>query len=144
MISPYARDHAIVHDAGDHGSVVKFVDAIFNLTPLADLPVELKARMLGEQTYHEPNLGPDDAITPGVTDLFGAFDLARLGGSRAPHSAAYAIVPENEIMTLPQQSGFGCSQIGVTPVDRKDGIPTTIPADFYPRPKTLPGIFTGG
>ena len=29
----FARAHAVVHETGDHGSVVKFVDTVFGLTP---------------------------------------------------------------------------------------------------------------
>ncbi len=42
LISPYARVHCIAHESGDHGSVIKFADALFALKPLAELPDELK------------------------------------------------------------------------------------------------------
>ncbi|HUW40828.1 MAG TPA: hypothetical protein VMV90_07430 [Rectinemataceae bacterium] len=39
---------------------------------------------------------------------------------------------------LPQTSGYGCKEIGVTPVDLAAGLPNPVPADFNPRPRTDP------
>ncbi len=38
VISPYSKVCSISHDATEHGSITKFIDELFNLTPLADLP----------------------------------------------------------------------------------------------------------
>ena len=138
LISPYARAHAVIHAAGTHGSVVKFVDTVFNLPPLATLPDEVEGRKQGKLHFHQSGLGPDDALTPDVTDLVGAFDPARLAGRAAPLPASYAVIPDAMVDILPQQSGLGCKQIGIVPVDIARNIPNTIPPDFNPRPHTLP------
>ena len=138
VISPFARVHAVAHAVGDHASVVKFVDRLFERTPLALLPDEKRARALGLKEFGQANLGPADALTPDVTDLLTAFDPARLAGAAAPLPASYAAVPENLVTTLPEASGYGCKALGITPVDIALGIADAIPADFNPRPKTDP------
>jgi phospholipase C len=138
VISPYARVHYIAHETGDHGSVVKFVDTLFALTPLAQLPDEQKGRKIGKQKLGQSDWGPDDAITSGVCDLLSAFDPARLKGRAAPLPASYAIIPDEIVNVLPQTSGYGCKDIGVTPVDLAANPPNPIPSDFNPRPRTTP------
>ncbi len=138
LISPYARTHYIDQDTGDHGSVVKFIDTVFNLPPLALLPDELFARTLGQIRFGQTGLGPDDALTAGVTDLTNAFDPARLSGMAPPLPASYAEIDEKWITALPQTTGYGCSNLGITTTDRAQGIVNQIPDDFFPTPKTLP------
>ncbi len=138
LISPYARVHAVVHAAGNTASVVKFVDRVFDLPPLATLPDELEGRKLGELRFHLRDLGPEDALTPDVTDLLGAFDDARLAGKAAPLPASYAEVPRAWTEQLPGALGLDCKAIGITPVDRQLGIRTPLPPWFNPRPKTTP------
>lgn len=138
LISPFARVHWVCHAIGNHASVVKFIDKLFGLVPLAKLPDELHARQVGLDRYGQSDLGPADALTPGVTDLAAGFDPARLDGSAAPLPAAYAEIPETLVHKLPQRSGYGCRQLGITPVDQALGIKNEIPADFNPRPKTTP------
>jgi phospholipase C len=46
LISPYAKLNYISHDQGSHASVVKFVDTVFGLPPLATLPDECSAAIL--------------------------------------------------------------------------------------------------
>ncbi len=140
VISPYSRTGYVAHQQGDHASVVKFVDEVFGLKPLALLPDELQARQTGESVLHQGNLGPYDALTSGIGDLLSAFDPARLSGQAAPLSAAYAEVPETLIHTLPGVNGYGCTQLGIVPTDRAQGISDTIPLDFNPRPKTNPSV----
>ncbi|HZU90996.1 MAG TPA: alkaline phosphatase family protein, partial [Stellaceae bacterium] len=113
VISPYARAHAVAHEAGDHASVVKFVDRLFGLIPLALLPDEARARALGLKEFGLANLGPADALVSGVTDLASAFDPARLTGRAPPLPASYAEVPAALVRTLPQQAGFGCRALGI-------------------------------
>ena len=85
------------------------------------------------------NLGPDDALTPGVTDLLDAFSPSRLLGISAPLPPSYVTVPEGRITTLPENwTSGGCKYLGITTTDRQLGIPNMIPADFNPRPKTNP------
>ena len=74
LISPYART-GVVHEFDDQASVIKFVEQLFNRTPLADLPDEAR---------YAP-MGPRDASD--VTgDLAGGFDPARLRGESLRHS----------------------------------------------------------
>jgi phospholipase C len=139
VISPYARTHYISHEQGSQSSVVKFVDALFDLTPLALLPDELRGRELGEREFRQRDLGPEDALTEGITDLLDAFSPSRLMGRSAPLPASYVTVSESLITTLPQAwSTGGCSYLGITTTDRKLHIPNVIPSDFNPRPKTNP------
>lgn len=139
VISPYARVHAISHESGSQASVVKFVDEVFGLTPLALLPDELKGRKLGKQEFGQNNLGPNDALTPGVGDLMSAFDPHRLRGDVPPLPPSYAIIPDKEITSLPQDNGFGCDADGIVPTDVSKGIRNNIPSDFNPLPSTNPG-----
>ncbi len=140
VISPYARTHYISHQQGSQSSVVKFVDELFNLTPLAKLPDELGARVTGKQKYGLDNMGPMDALTPGIGDLLSAFDPARLAGRAAPLPASYVEVPQSLITTLPQQSGYGCKDLGIVPTDQELGISNPIPPDFNARPLTDPSV----
>jgi phospholipase C len=137
VISPFAKVHDIEHAYGDQGSVVKFVDEVFGLSALSNLPDEQKARRAAE-TAGKFNYGPDDDDTNGITDLLGAFDQGRLNGTRPPLPASYAYVEPSFINHLPQQTGLGCRAIGVIPVDYLQGIDNHIPADFNPRPGTDP------
>ncbi len=138
LISPYARSGAVVSDQGSHASVVKFADHLFNLPPLATLPDELEGRKQGQLRFHQSGLGPDDAMSPNVTDLTGAFDADRLAGRTPPIAAAEAEIPDTTVNQLPQASGYGCRAIGITPVDIARNLPNPVPADFNPRPKTNP------
>ncbi len=138
LISPYARVHAVVHAVGNHASVVKFVDALFALPPLASLPDELEGRKIGRLRFHQANLGPEDALTPDVTDLLSGFDAARLSGRAAPLPPSYAETPARLVDRLPAVTGYGCKALGIVPVDAQLGIHTSPPADFNPRPKTEP------
>jgi len=138
LISPYARTHHIAHAQGSQSSVVKFVDVLFKLPPLAILPDELNARKLGETEFGQKDLGPEDALTEGITDLLDAFSPSRLKGERDPLPSSYVTVPETLITTLPEKSGYGCSDLGITTTDRKKGIVNAVPSDFNPRPNTNP------
>ena len=137
VISPYARTHHIAHAQGSQSSVVKFIDTVFNLPPLALLPDELEGRKLGEQQFGQKDVGPEDALTPGITDLLEAFSPSRLMGKADPLPSYYVTVSEALIQTLPQAWGFGgCKYLGITTIDRQLGIANPIPSDFNPRPKT--------
>ncbi len=140
LISPYARTHEVDHQDGSQSSVVKFVDELFGLTPLALLPDELKGRADGEKEFGEANIGPADALTPYVGDLMGAFDPARLTGRAAPLPASYAMIPNKAIMSLPQYGGNGCQADHIVPTDVAKGIRTSVPSDFNPLPSTNPGV----
>src|SRR3984957_5997743 len=136
ITSPYARSHMVSHESGDHASVIKFIDILYNLPRLADLPDELQARVAGEKMFQQAYLGPADDHTPGVGDLLSAFDPARLEGRAKPLPASYAIT--QDINAMPPDNNQGCKMIGIVPTDIAMGIPNHIPADFNPRPKTVP------
>lgn len=138
LISPYARTHYVAHAQGNHASVVKFVDAIFNLPPLAFLPDEERGRKLGEKEFGQKGLGPEDAITPGVGNLTEAFSPARLLGKAKPLPASYVEIPDSLVQHLPQETGYGCADLGIITTDRQRHIENKIPGDFNPRPKTTP------
>jgi len=140
VISPYSVVHGISHEATEHGSIIKFIDELFNLTPLADLPDEAAARALGQTTYGQKYLGPSDDQTPGVGDLFSAFDNARLTGAEAPLPAQYAEIPAAQVLSLPHAGGQGCRALQIIPTDIVGGVLIDpAPQDFNPRPSTNPG-----
>lgn len=138
LISSYARTHFVAHEKGNHASVVKFIDTVFRLTPLAKLPDEFAARELGQKEYGQADLGPEDAITRNVSDLLEAFDPERLRGAKAPLSSSYALIPWQLVRKLPEETRYGCKSLHVVTTDRAKGIRNEIPADFNPRPKTNP------
>jgi len=138
LISPYARSGAIVHDVGDQASVVKLVDEVFGLTPLAVLPDESRARSIGRARFGIDSLGPLDDPNNALSDLLSGFDAGRLSGTTPLIPASDAIIPDATIATLPQASGYGCRSIGIVPTDIQMGIANPIPPDFNPRPKTEP------
>ena len=139
VISPYAKTHAVDHASGDHGSVVKLVDAVFGLSPLGTLPDEARAAASARALFGPGDFGPVDT-DPTISDLLSAFDRDRLSGQRMPIPAQRAIVPDAMVHTLPQQSGYGCTSIGIVPTDVQMHIENHIPADFNPRPKTNPSL----
>jgi len=140
LISPYAKTNYVSQQPGNHASVIKFIDTLFNLPPLAQLPDELAARKLGEEEFGQTQLGPQDAITPNVTDLLDAFSPSRLTGKSAPLPASYVEVPQSWVTNLSSSiyTGAGCSTLGITTTDRALGIVNPIPSDFNPRPYTDP------
>ena len=119
VISPYARDGAIVHDTGDTASIVKFVETVFGLPALASLP--------DEQPYMPE--GPRDG-NPALTDLTGAFDPARLAGTTPPIPASAADIPDDVVNAIPPN--MNCKSLGITPVALPNA-PSTPPPGFTPR-----------
>ncbi len=142
VISPYSVTHAIAHEATEHSSIIKFIDLLFGLEPLANLPDEKQAKADGLLMFGQAYLGPADAGVAGVGNLFTAFDNNRLTGAAAPLPAAYAQIPENLVNTFPQAGNNGCQALGITPTDA--GLPNNVPADFNPRPSSTPGVPTSG
>ena len=138
MISPYARRNGIVHEFGDQASVVKLIDAVFGLTPLAALPDESRARALGLARYGLNSMGPEDDQGNALSDLLAGFDDGRLAGTTPPLPASDAIISDDLVNKLPQTTGYGCKALGIVPTDQQLGITNSIPADFNPRPKTNP------
>ena len=137
VISPFAKTNQVIHSYGDQGSVVKFIDMVFNLTPLGDLPDEQEGRYDALRLGHGNFDADDNSVSP-TDDLIDAFDAGRLAGTTAPLPASYAEVPNAYVTHLPQTTGLGCGSIGVIPVDYLRGVQNVIPADFNPRPGSDP------
>ena len=146
LISPYARAHATSREEGDHNSVIRLIDAVFDLPPLAGLPDELQARVAGQAMQFatapgkapQMNLGPHDDRTAGTGDLLSGFDPDRLMGTAPPIPADYAVTADSVVNSLPHYGGQGCKALGITPVDAQIGYHEPVPADFNPRPMTYP------
>jgi phospholipase C len=143
VISPYANVHAISHEPTEHGSIIKFIDMLFGLTPLAELPDEAAALKQGFTTYGQKFLGPSDSSAVPIGALFSAFDNNRLLGKDAPLPAEYAMIPSMQITSLPHFAGQGCRVLQITPTDLVNGnVIDPAPADFNPRPSSNPSLPT--
>jgi len=138
LISPYAKLGYISSQQGSQSSVVKFVDTVFGLPPLATLPDELLGRYLGLAEFGQEDMGPQDAITAGVSDLTDAFSTSRLMGLAPALTPDYVQVAPSYVTKIPQTTGLGCSDLGIMTTDRQLGLTNNIPADFNPRPKSNP------
>jgi phospholipase C len=161
VISPYAAGGAISHNYSEHGSVIKFINELKGLVPLARLPDEERGRFLGKINLGQDNLGPSDDPDNQVGDLTEAFDSARLKGEEPPIPASEAIFSPAQIATLPHlatpnfsANGYtngACQAIGVLPTDfetsadYKAGKPIDpYPTNVNPRPTASPGTPTSG
>lgn len=145
VISPYAKAHAIVSQSSEHSSIIKFIDKLFKLTPLADLPDETRGFALGKAEFGQDHMGPADAKTPGVGDMLAAFDNARLTGQTSPLPASYAEIMPGSAPSLPHYPLGGCYTLNIVPTDYVDGtLIDPAPADFNPRPSVTPGVPTSG
>ncbi len=142
LISPYAVAHGVSHEMEEHSSIIKLVDELFGLIPLADLPDEEKGREIGRTQFGQKDLGPADDKVAGVGDMLSGFDTLRLQGNKEPLPPAYAIIPEADIQSFPHRGGQGCKALGIKPTDW--GKLNPVPADFNPRPDTEPGIPASG
>lgn len=118
LISPYARSGAIVNDAGDETSILKFAERVFDLPTLASLPDEAS----------RPIRARDGE--PAITDLLGAFDPARLNGTDPPILPSYADIPDNVVNTFP--ASMNCRSLGLAPVVLPNA-PSTPPPNFHLR-----------
>jgi phospholipase C len=158
VISPFAAAHAVSHVYSEHSAVIKFIDELFGLTPLAQLPDEAAAITAGASNPAfnsvngpQANLGPADALAS-MGDLTEAFDNDRLLGNVAPLPASYAILPAAQVTSLPHYVGtdgngnptYGCQYLGISPTDYpggyvQGGATDQPPPDFNPRPTQSPG-----
>ncbi len=158
VLSPWSLQGSISHQYSEHGSLIKFMDELFNLVPLANLPDEAHARQLGKANLGQANLGPSDDPTNQLGDLTEAFDYTRLQNNTPIAPAAATFTPA-QINTLPHlaTAGFSangytngaCQAIGVLPTDftsaaaYKAGTPSDpYPLDVNPRPSQSPGTPT--
>ena len=145
VISPFSRVHAVSHEYTEQSSVIKFINELFKLTPLANLPDEVKGVKLGQQEFNQADLGPADGSTSPAGDLFSAFDNARLSGQLAVLPASYATIPAAIVKSLPHYAGNGCTALNIIPTDYATGkLIDPAPADFNPRPGTTPGTPSSG
>ncbi len=160
VISPWAASGTIAHHYSEHSSIIKFINELYGLIPLASLPDEAYARERGAATLGQPNLGPSDDPSNDVGDMLEAFDYTRLSDN-TPLSGSLAAFTPSEISTLPHlatpnysPNGYtngACKAIGVLPTDfptladYQAGRPVDpYPADVNPRPTQSPGTPTSG
>ncbi|MGA7804909.1 alkaline phosphatase family protein [Bradyrhizobium sp.] len=161
LISPYAASGKISHHYSEHGSVIKFINELFGLVPLAQLPDEKRGRDLGLVTLGQKDLGPSDDPDNNVGDLTEAFDYDILRGDKPQISAEQATFPATVVATLPHlakpnysPNGYtngACAAIGILPTDfpsmkaYQSGEPSDpYPVDVNPRPTQSPGTPTSG
>ncbi len=161
VISPYAASGAISHNYSEHGSIIKFINELKGLVPLAVLPDEERGRNLGKINLGQDNLGPSDDPDNELGDLTEAFDSDRLTGEKPPIPASEAAFTSAQIEKLPHlatanysKNGYtngACEAIGVLPTDfetstdYKNGKPIDpYPVDVNPRPTASPGTPTSG
>lgn len=111
VISPYSESHAVVSDYSDTVSVDRFVEATFGVSTMASLPDEAEVAPYGPRDY------PNNAIS----DLTGAFDVAKLDGSAPPNPATLAEIPALEVDTFP--APVNCRSLHIKPL----AIPTQPP-----------------
>jgi len=145
VISPYGMSHVVSHEYGEHSSVIKFINELFKLRPLADLPDEKKGKQLGLSEFNQPSLEPSDGSDSPAGDLFSAFDNGRLSGVTLPLPASYAMIPQSAVISLPHyaSTGGGCYTLNIVPTDYQNGtLIDPAPSDFNPRPTLTPGIPT--
>ena len=161
LISPFARTGMISHHYSEHGSVIKFINEVFGLTPLASLPDEVRGREMGAKTLGQANLGPSDDPENQVGDLTEAFDYKILQGEKAPLPISMAVFSPDQIKGLPHlatanysPNGYtngACAAIGILPTDFRtlsdyqNGTPIDpYPIEVNPRPTQSPGTPTSG
>ena len=146
VISPYSAAHAVSHVYSEHSAVIRFIDELFGLRPLADLPDEKRARAMQVLTApdgsKQRDLGPADDLVP-MGDLFEDFDNDRLLGRAPPLPAALAEV--EGVTSLPHDGGEGCRTLHIVPTDYPNGVKAGSeidppPPDFNPRPTVSPGL----
>ena len=124
LISPYART-GVVHESDDQASVIKFVEHLFDRTPLAQLPDEAR---------YAP-MGPRDASTQ-TGDLSSGFDEARLRGDAPPIPAEQAMIADDVVRTIP--SPWSCKTLGIVPVPPPAGTSDAPPPNFNPHVLVVP------
>jgi phospholipase C len=149
VLSPFSSAHAVSHVYSEHGSIVSFIDRLFGLTPLRNLPDERRAQSLGASEFTSPNGSPQTELAPNDTENVGnmleAFDNDRLLGKLAPLPASAVLISPTVVHSLPHYNGAGCAALNITPTDYPNGYGAGLesdppPADFNPRPTVSPGV----
>jgi phospholipase C len=167
LISPWAASGTISHNYSEHSSIIKLIDTLFKLTPLANLPDEVKGAQMAQANLGQSAYGPADDPANNLGNMLEAFDYTRMQTNN-PISGALAAFPTRVVTTLPHlatanpvvnpkaysPNGYtngACAAIGVLPTDYaswnayKAGTPSDpYPVDVNPRPTTSTGIPTGG
>ena len=160
VISPWAQQGTISHQYSEHGSVIKFINELYNLVPLAQLPDEAHGTQLAKQNLGQSNYGPSDDPSNDLGDLTEVFDYTRLQ-SNTPIPPSVATFSTAQITTLPHlatanysPNGYtngACAAIGILPTDfpsvaaYQAGQPTDpYPLDLNPRSGSSPGTPTSG
>ncbi len=147
LISPYARAHATSRVEGDHNAVIETINTIFGLPALSSLPDEAAAlaagnspafNQFGPTGFQQKYLGPRDTNSAITDSLISGFDPKRLLGISPALPASLAQIPASVINSFPLYNGAGCAAVGITSVDRQQGIANVIPAGFNPRPGQYP------
>ena len=149
MLSPFGAAHTVSHAYSEHGAIVRFIDELFGLVPLANLPDERKGQRKGANEFTSPNGTPQTALAPsdgdGTADLFEAFDNDKLLGNTALVPASAVTIPQQTVLSLPHFGGNGCATLNITPTDYPNGYSTggefdPPPTYFNPRPTAAPGV----
>ena len=160
VISPWAQQGTISHQYSEHGSVIKFINELYNLVPLAQLPDEAHGTQLAKQNLGQSNYGPSDDPSNNLGDLTEVFDYTRLQNN-TPIPPSVATFSTAQITTLPHlatanysPNGYtngACAAIGILPTDfpsvaaYQAGQPTDpYPLDLNPRSGNSPGTPTSG
>jgi phospholipase C len=156
VISPYAVQGKISHRYSEHGSILKFINEVKGLAPLATLPDERKGLRAGKYKLGQDDMGPSDDPDNELGDLTEAFDYDRLSGAKPRIQGSVAAFSPSVVNTLPHlatpnysANGYtngACAAIGVLPTDfnsaadYKAGNPIDpYPVDVNPRPTQSPG-----
>jgi len=160
VISPWAAAGTISHQYSEHSSVIKLINTLFNLVPLANLPDEQKGRAMGKANLGQANLGPADDPNNDVGTMIEAFDYNRMLRGQ-PLSRTLATFSDTQIAHFPHlatpnysPNGYtngACAAVGLLPTDfptpsaYRAGHPIDpYPVDVNPRPTQSPGTPTSG
>ena len=150
VLSPYSAAHTVSHVYSEHGSIIKFINELFGLVPLNQLPDEKRAQKLGannaalnSRNGSQTALAPNDGSNVG--DFLEAFDNDKLLGNTPIIQGTTVTIPTNVVMSLPHYAGAGCSTLNITPTDYPNGYGAGLEIDppqpyFNPRPTVAPGV----
>ncbi len=161
MISPWSLQGSISHQYSEHGSVIKFINELFNLVPLAQLPDEAHARSLGQANLGQANLGPSDDPANELGDLTEAFDYTRMQNNTpilpvgrdvlADADQDAAASGDGDLRRRTATPTAPARRSAILPTDfpsaaaYQAGQPTDpYPVDVNPRPSQSPGTPTSG